>query len=292
MKTGFIGLGRMGSGCCNNLIAKGHEVFVYDIKKEAAQKFDGRAVLASTPEELFKSAEVTFLSLPGFPEVEAMTDRFLAIGVRGKAVIDLSTSYPPSCKTIHGKFKNAGGIFLDAPLTGTPQAAADGTLVVNVGGSEADYEKYKDVIAAFSKASHYIGPAGAGNIAKLMNNYLAIMYSALYSECFPLAEKMGYDVNRLFEIISDSGVNCPIYQRVIPKMILNKTFDPGFSVNFCIKDLSYFKKLFDEYQCPTLILDGGLNSFRLAKAMGYGEDDASNVARPMYKNLDISLEPI
>jgi 3-hydroxyisobutyrate dehydrogenase-like beta-hydroxyacid dehydrogenase len=162
--------------------------------------------------------------------------------------------------------------------------------VVNVGGDEADYEKYKGVIADFSKASNYIGTAGAGNIAKLMNNFLAIMYTALYSECFPLAEKMGYDVNRLFEIISNSGVNCPIYQRAVPKMCVNKTFDPGFSVNFCIKDLSYFKKLFDEYKCPTLILDGGLNTFKFTAAMGYGEEDSSNVGRVAYHNLGIKLD--
>ena len=290
MKVGFIGLGKMGSGCCGNLIAKNHEVTVYDLLPQAAERYKGKAAIASSPEELFRATDVTFLSLPGYPEVEAMTERFLALGVKGKAVIDLSTSYPPSCKTIQAKFKAAGGVYLDAPLTGTPVTAAEGTLVVNVGGDEADYEKYKDFIAAFSKASHYIGPAGAGNIAKLTNNYLAIMYTALYSECFPLAEKMGYDVKRLFDIISDSGVNCPIYHRAVPKMCINKTFDPGFSVNFCIKDLSYLKKLFDEYKCPTLVLDGGLNAFKLTSAMGYGEGDSSNVGRLTYRNLDIKLD--
>ena len=289
MKIGFIGLGKMGSGCCGNLISKGYEVTVYDLAPQAAEKFRGKAAIAPNPEELFRASEITFLSLPGYPEVEAMTDRFLAVGVRDKAVIDISTSYPPSCRNIQAKFKAAGGVFLDAPLTGTPVMAAEGTLVVNVGGDKEDYEKYKNVIAAFSKASNYIGTAGAGNIAKLINNYLAIMYTALYSECFPLAEKMGYDVKRLFEIITDSGVNCPIYQRTVPKMCINKTFDPGFSVNFCIKDLSYFKKLLDEYKCPALILDGGLNTFKLTSAMGYGEGDSSNVARLAYKNLGIEI---
>jgi 3-hydroxyisobutyrate dehydrogenase-like beta-hydroxyacid dehydrogenase len=263
---------------------------VYDLLSQVAEKFRGKAVIASSPEELFRVSEVTFLSLPGYPDVEAMTERFLALGVKGKAVIDLSTSYPPSSKAIQAKFKEAEGVFLDAPLTGSPVHAMEGTLVVNVGGDEADYEKYKNVIGAFSKASHYIGLAGAGNIAKLMNNYLAIMYTALYSECFPLAEKMGFDVKRLFEIISDSGVNCPIYQRTIPKMCITKTFDPGFSINFCIKDLSYFKKLFDEYKCPSLILDGGLNTFKLTAVMGCGEGDSSNVGRFAYHNLGIKLD--
>jgi len=290
MKIGFIGLGKMGGGCCGRLIAKGHELTVYDLLPDVSQKFSGKAVIAANPEEVFRASEATFLSLPGYPDVEAMTDRFLKLGVKGKAVIDLSTSYPSASKAIHARFKEAGGIFLDAPLTGTPAGAAEGILVVNVGGDEADYNKYKDVIAAFSKASHYIGPAGAGNFAKLMNNYLSILYNALYSECFPLAEKMGYDVKRLFEIIADSSVNCPMYQRTVPKMILDKTFDPAFSVNFCVKDLSYLKKLFDEFMCPSFMLDGGLNIFKLTKIMGYGEGDYSNIARLTYENLGIDIE--
>jgi hypothetical protein len=77
-------------------------------------------VLASSVEEVFIKSDVTILSLPGYPEVEAVTDRFLAIGVKNKGVIDISTSYPASSKKIHVKFKAAGGSYLDAPLTGTP----------------------------------------------------------------------------------------------------------------------------------------------------------------------------
>ena len=126
MKAGFIGLGKMGNGCCGNLISKGHEVAVYDLSPKAMSAFEGRAVLASGPETLFDRSEVVFLSLPGSADVEAMTDRFLALGVKGKAVIDLSTSYPSSSKIIQAKFKEAGGVFLDAPLTGTPTGAAEG----------------------------------------------------------------------------------------------------------------------------------------------------------------------
>ena len=290
MKIGFIGLGRMGGGVCSNIIKKGFEATVYDASPDALKKFEGRAKLAAGPEEVFAASDVTILSLPGFPEVEAVTDKFLALGVKGKGVIDISTSYPTSSRKIHDKFIAAGGHYLDAPLTGTPVAAAEGTLVVNVGGDEGDYEKYKDVLAAFSKASHYIGKAGAGNIAKLVNNYLAIMYIGLYAEAFPLAEKLGYDVEKLFTIITDSGVNCPIYRNTVPKMCIDKTFTPGFSLNFCLKDLSYFKMLFEEYKVPSFILDGGIDMFKLARLMGLGEGDSSGVAKVTYKNLGIDLE--
>jgi len=289
MKVGFIGLGRMGSGVCSNIIKKGYDTTVFDISEDAMKKFEGKAKLARSPEEVFTASDVTLLSLPGYPEVEAITDKFLELGVKGKGVIDISTSHPTSSRKIHDKFKAAGGRYLDAPLTGTPVAAAEGTLVVNVGGDEEDYEMYKDLIAAFSKASHYIGKAGAGNIAKLVNNYLAIMYIGLYAEAFPLAEKMGYDVEKLFNIITDSGVNCPIYRNTVPKMCIDKTFNPGFALNFCLKDLSYFKMLFEEYKCPSFILDGGINMFKLARIMGLGDKDSSEVAKVTYRNLGIEI---
>ena len=280
-------LGRMGSGCCSNIIAKGYGVVVYDLAADAMQAFQGRAQLAQSPDEVFAGTDVTILSLPGYPEVETLTAGFLAQGVLGKGVIDISTSYPVSSQRIHERFKAAGGRYLDAPLTGTPAMAAEGTLVVNVGGDPDDYVYYKALIESFSKASHYIGKAGSGNIAKLVSNYLAIMYEALYAECFPLAEKMGCDVATLFKIISDSGVNCGMYQNTVPKMCIRKTFDRGFLLDYCLKDLSYFKMLFDELKAPSLLLDAGINLFKIGHAQGLGEEDASAVAKVSYKNLGL-----
>ena len=289
MNVGFIGLGRMGSGCCSNIIAKGHRVVVYDLAAGAMQAFRGRAQLARNANEVFEETDVTILSLPGYPEVEAVTAGFLEKLVQGKGVIDISTSSPVSSRRIHERFKAAGGRYLDAPLTGTPAMAAEGTLVVNVGGDVEDYTYYKPLIESFAKTSHYIGPAGSGNIAKLVSNYLAIMYEALYAECFPLAEKAGCDVAKLFEIISDSGVNCGMYQNTVPKMCIRKTFDRGFLLDYCLKDLSYFKLLFDEHKAPSLLLDAGINLFKLGHALGLGQEDASAVAKVSYNNLGLDV---
>ena len=289
MKVGVIGLGRMGGGVCSNIIKKGYDTTVYDVSDQAMQKYTGKAKLAASSEELFKENDVTLLSLPGFPEVEELTARFLKVGVNGKCVIDISTSYPTSSRKIYNAFKAEGGEYLDAPLSGSPVAAAEGTLVVNVGGDEEVYEKYKGLISSFSKVSHYIGPSGGGNIVKLINNYLAIMYIGLYAEAFPIAEKMGFDVEKLFNIIADSSINCKNYQSTVPKMCINKTFDPGFALNFCLKDLSYFKMLYEEYKVPSFILEGGINMFKMGRHMGLGEKDSSEVVKVMYSYLGIDI---
>ena len=76
---------------------------------------------------------------------------------------------------------------------------------------------------------------------------------------------------------------------MIPKMCINKTFDPGFALNYCLKDLSYFKMMYEELKVPSFILDGGINLFKMGRLMGLGEKDSSEVAKVMYKFLGIEV---
>ncbi|MEF3308597.1 NAD(P)-dependent oxidoreductase [Paenibacillus sp. GYB004] len=280
MKTiGFIGLGRMGSGICRQLIEGGYTLTVFDINESNSSAFADKAAVASTVEEVLDASSLVFLSLPGSPQVEAIVEQYIAHGVEGKTIVDLSTSYPLSSSKLHAQVKAAGGRFADASLTGTPMHAEQGSLIVTFGGDEDTFAECKPVIDTFaSRGVHYVGGPGAGNIAKLANNYLSIMYIALYSEIFPLAEKLGFDTAKLFEIIGNSGVNCPMYQSNAAK-IVNKTYDPSFALDLALKDLSYVKKLFDEHQFPSFVLDGGLNLLRIGHQQGYGANDCSEMAR-------------
>lgn len=276
---GFIGLGRMGGGICRQLIEAGYSLTVFDINESNSRAFADKAAVAATPEEVLEKSDVVLLSLPGSPQVEEIVANLIAHGVAGKTIIDLSTSYPLSSSKLHGQVKAAGGQFADASLTGTPMHAEQGSLIVTFGGDEETFTRCKPMIDTFaSRGVHHIGGPGAGNIAKLANNYLSIMYIALYSEIFPLAEKLGFDTVKLFEIIGNSGVNCPMYQSNAAK-IVNKTYDPSFALDLALKDLSYVKKLFDEHQLPSFLLDGGLNLLRIGHQQGYGANDCSEMAR-------------
>lgn len=276
---GFIGLGRMGGGICRHLLEQGYAMTVFDIQESNSLPFAGKAAVAPSVGEVLDASDVVFLSLPGSPQVEETVERFIARGVAGKTIVDLSTSYPMSSSKLHEKVKAAGGQFADASLTGTPTHAEQGSLIVTFGGDEETFVQCEPIIRAFaSRGVHHVGGPGAGNIAKLANNYLSIMYIALYSEIFPLAEKLGYDTAKLFDIIGNSGVNCPMYQSNAAK-IVNKTYDPSFALDLALKDLTYVKKLFDEFQFPSFVLDGGLNLLRIGHQQGYGANDCSEMAR-------------
>lgn len=278
-KIGIVGLGRMGSGICRNLIKQRYSVTAYDINRELLKPFASYANIAENGRGLLDGSDVIFLSLPGSVQVEETVREWIAHGVKGKIIIDLSTSYPLSSKQLHEEVRAAGGRFADASLMGTPAHAEQGTLMVTFGGDKETFEDTRGIMSCFaSRGVQYMGGPGSGNIAKLANNYLAIMYVALYSEIFPLAEKLGFDTLQLFETIGHSGVNCAMYQSNGPK-IVDQTYEPSFSLDLALKDITYVKKLFEEYSMPSFVLDGGLNLLRLGQLKGYGDHDLSEMAR-------------
>jgi len=278
-KIGFIGLGRMGSGISRNMIKAGYPVAVFDIDAGNLKAFADEGFAAPSKRQLMEESDVIFLSLPGSPQVEETVVECIRYGASGKTIVDLSTSYPLSSQKLYEQVGNAGGRFADASLTGTPVHAQEGSLIITFGGDRETFDACSPILACFaSRGVHYMGGAGAGNIAKLANNYLAIMYVALYAEIFPLAEKMGFDTRQLFEVIGLSGVACPMYQRNASK-IVDRTYDLSFSLDLALKDLGYTKKLFEELHVPSYVLDGGLALLRFGQLKGYGGNDLSEMSR-------------
>jgi len=283
MKIGVIGLGLMGGSIVQHIAKSVEDLLVFDISAETRKRFAEIAQTAESIEEVFAYAEVVILSLPGSPEVESTIDVLLASGdVSGKAVIDLSTSYPLSSQKIHAAIQEKGGIFLDASLTGNPARALEGKLHAIVGGNEEDYKKLLPVFELFTEKTFYAGGPGTGNLLKLGTNYLAILYINLYSEIFSLIEKNGGDLQVFYEVISNSVVGCGMLERIAPK-IMHDDYEVTFQLRHAVKDLTYAKQLGIDGKVPTLMLDSGLSQFLTARAEGLSEKDVSEVARILKK---------
>lgn len=283
---GFIGLGRMGSGICQNIINAGHTVCVYDEKAEAMQALQGSFQQAADAGAVLEMSTIVFLCLPGSIQVEAIAQTFLNGPVAGKTIIDLSTSFPLSSKNLHEQFAGAGACFADASLNGSPVDAARGSLIITFGGDRADYDRWQSLFACFSKEVRYMGPAGSGNLAKLACNYLAINYAVLYAEIFPLLEKLGVDLEQFYETIGQTGVDCGIYRYYAPK-IVDKSYKPGFALELALKDATYVKQLFETFQAPAFLLEGCLNLLRTSVKDGKARHDLSECAATMRQYLKI-----
>lgn len=286
MKMGFIGLGRMGRGVCSNLIKNGHDVAVNDISREAMIEFEGKAILCDDPVELFDRSEVVFLSLPSSIQVEDLCGRFLANDVKGKMIIDLSTSYPLSTKKLQQEFKEKGAVMLDAPLMGNPATAMDGSITVTVGGDKDDFDKAAPVFEAFTSRADYVGEAGSGHLIKLALNFTGLMYAVTYSQMFPLMEKLGIDLNMLFDIICGQKTNCGVFQFYGQK-VRDRNYHMDFALRFGLKDLTYVKRLYEDLGCPAFVLDGALDLLRTGMKDGRGDNDFSEAAAVMRDYLGL-----
>ena len=277
MIIGCIGLGRMGSGVCQSIIRKGYKVWAYDINPQAALAFEGKASIAHSLVEIRDICDCFIVSLPGSIEVEQLVNEMLSYNISGKVIIDISTSFPGSTKKLAGKVCEAGGVLLDVPLAGTPASAAEGKLSVYVGGSREGYERVEEIIKAFAENIQYMGDSGSGNIAKLVNNYLAIMYCNLYAEIFPLAESLGMDPTLLFESISKTGVACMPY-KLYAKKIVEREYPISFSVDLACKDMTYVALLAEEAGVELPLLTQGLGMLVRTSGDGMGGLDISVAA--------------
>ena len=281
-RIGFVGLGRMGGGMAANLAKSAAKVTLYDLSEDKRNEFSGSYRVVDGIEALLRETDILLLSLPGSPEVEDVVDGFLKNGVSGKTVIDLSTSLPFSSESLYERMKKGGGHFLDAPLSGGPQNAAEGTLNVLVGGDKDECDRHLPIFNTFASNIFYIGASGSGNIMKLATNFLSIAYNALYAEIIPFVEKLGVDPQILFDIVSAGGSNSKMFQLYAPKMI-DMTFPISFQLKLAAKDLGYLKRLYEKNGLPSAMLDASLELFEEANSQGIMEGDTAELVRVVRK---------
>ena len=281
-RIGFIGLGAMGSGICNNLINTGYPTTVYDVSSQALEPFKTLATIADCPEKVLRDGDCIFLSLPSSKEVEDLMGLFLQSGVEGKTLIDLSTSYPFSTQQLSQKVSEQGGVLVDAALAGSPADCEAGKIMVLFGGERSDYARLEPVMQSFCGKYRYVGESGSGHLAKLMMNFIGLSYIAAYAQTFPLTEKMGLDNHILEELISESGLGCGTFKFYAPKLI-SKSYDLAFTLDLAHKDLTYIRNLFEAFQVPAFSLDGTLSLMRTGIKDGRGNKDVSEICAVMHE---------
>ena len=178
MKVGFIGLGTMGASMAANLqtylLKSNHGLVVYDVNKKAGEPHIAKgATWADSPKALAEQCDVIFASLPGPPEVEAVAlgaNGLMAGMKKGAAFFDLSTNSPTLVRKIHELFQAKGLHMLDAPVSGGPNGARSGKLALWIGGEARVFNEHKALLDAIGDQARYVGPIGAGSVAKLVHN--------------------------------------------------------------------------------------------------------------------------
>ena len=280
MKVGFIGLGTMGASMASNLQKKGgHELVVNDVRREAAAPhLAAGAVWADTPCQVAEAAHVVFTSLPGPVEVEAVAigPNVLIQGMRpGGALFDLSTNSPTLVRRLEALFKDKGFHVLDAPVSGGPKGAKSGKLALWVGGDRQVYDRYKPVLDAIGDQPYYVGPIGAGSVAKLVHNCAGYAMQTAFAEVFTMGVKAGVDPLTLWKAVRQGAGGRRRTFDGLADQFLPGTFDPpAFALKLAHKDVSLATALAREVGVPMRLANLTLEELTEALNRGWAQRDS------------------
>jgi 3-hydroxyisobutyrate dehydrogenase len=271
MKVAFIGLGVMGARMAANLARGGHEVVGTDLRRIEVPGVRWAATAAEAAAE----AEVVFTSLPGPKEVEALAPKLGDAMPKGAAWFDLTTNSPACVRRVHAQLKSLGVEFLDAPVSGGPGGAQSGKLAVWVGGDRAAYDRFEPVLRAFSDQPCYVGPIGAGSIAKLAHNTASFTVQTALAEIFTLGVKAGVEPLALFLAIRQGASGrMRTFDRLVAQYLPGTYDPPAFALRLAHKDISLALELAREVGVPMRIAELTLGDFEEALARGWSERDS------------------
>src|SRR5450631_364327 len=231
MDIGFIGLGKMGFPMARRLIEAGHNLVVFDQRKEAVDKLVALgAAAAASPKDVADRAETVMASLPALQaSLEVATGAGGVIeGKRIKRFVDLSTVGSQMAVRIHDILAKKNIVQVDCPVSGGVSGAEKGTLAVMVSGPRADFEMLKPAFEAVGKLFFIGEKPGSAQSMKLANNFLSATAMVATSEAVVMGVKAGLDPNVMIEVInSGSGMNTASRDK-FPRAVLPRSFDYGF----------------------------------------------------------------
>ena len=241
-KVAFLGLGVMGYPMAGHLVKAGHEVTVYNRTSKRADawvaEFGGRA--AKTPREAAAGASFVFACVGNDDDVRAVTlgvDGAFAGMAKGAILVDHTTASASLARELAEAAKDAGLGFVDAPISGGQAGAENGVLTVMAGGPEADYARAEPVIDAYARAVRLMGPAGSGQLTKMVNQICIAGVVEGLSEGIHFAQRAGLDPAAVIDVISKGAAQSWQMENRCKTMIAGE-FNHGFAVDWMRKDLA------------------------------------------------------
>ncbi len=279
MKVGFIGLGTMGGRIALNAIKGGAALVVHDLDPAAAAPhLEAGATWAETARDVATEADVVFTSLPGPPEVEAAAlgeNGLLAGLAEGAAWFDLTTNSPTLMRQLHGVFAERGVQVLDAPVSGGPAGAESGRMAIWIGGDEATFDAHKSLLDTMGDAARYVGPIGAGSIAKLVHNLSSYMVQTALAESFTMGVKAGLEPDALWEAVRQgAGGRQRTFDGLARGFMPNSYDPPNFALKLARKDVALACELGREFEVPMKLAHTTLAEMTEAMNRGWGHRDS------------------
>jgi len=278
VSVGFIGVGNMGNPMAGNVLKGGFAMTVFDKSPKAmANLVEAGAHGAASAREVVERSEVVLTCLPASPDVEALylePGGLVDLAKPGTILIDLSSVLPSTPRKLEPRAKDKGLHFLEAPVSGGVAGARAATLAIMVGGDPAILERVRPVLRAIGPNIFSVGPVGAGNTVKAINNMMACVNSLAMMEGVVLGVKAGLDPMIIYEVVKASSGGSKALER-IPTALVPRRFEPGFKVQLMNKDLETFNTIAKELHVPVSFSNVAQRYQQAAMAAGLADQDTS-----------------
>ncbi|MDP6348697.1 MAG: NAD(P)-dependent oxidoreductase [Chloroflexota bacterium] len=294
MRLGFIGLGLMGLPMARNLLKAGHELTVHNRSQAGVEELvaAGATRAATVGEVVAADFIMTALPVPETVEEIYLGDGgLIANAPPGSILIDFSTNGIDTALRCGAAAAEKGIGYLDAPMSGGPARAEDGSLSIMLGGSEEDFAKARPVLDIVGGSIFLCGPVGAGTAVKMANQLIVGVTNAAVAEAFVLATKSGVDPALVYEVLNGAVAQSAVMTWTIPDSTLKRDFDPRFSLDLLTKDLGLITDMGKAQGVRLAVTTMAEVVHREAQAQGEGSNNVSAIIRPLEKLAGVEVRP-
>ncbi len=289
----YLGLGTMGSGMASNLLKASYQLTVWNRSAEKCEPFARKgARVADTPADAVRDVDLVMYSLSDDQAVEDVV--FGAKGIlsgikEGQFAIDMSTVLPATSLREQEAYAKHGVDFLDAPVFGSKQEAADAKLWIMVAGNKAIFEKVKPVLEHLGQTIHYFRENGNAAAMKLVGNLIVALEMEALAEGLVLAQKAGLDLNTVMEVLKVADFRSPLLVSN-GQNILKRDFSPSFALKLMLKDAGLIERFAESLQSPIPALGVVEKNLASAVALGFGTQNASALVKALEKEAGVEVK--
>jgi 3-hydroxyisobutyrate dehydrogenase len=282
-RVAVIGLGSMGFGMATSLLRAGFAVTGCDVSADSVARFKaGGGQGAAIPAEAVRDAEIVVSVVVNAAQTEAILfgkDGALDAMAPGAVFVSAATMDPEIAKRLAARVEATGRLYLDAPISGGAQRAAQGELTILASGSAAAFARARPALDAMAAKLYELGDKpGEGAAFKMINQLLAGVHIAAASEAIVLAAREGLDIRKVYEVITASAGNSWMFENRMPH-VLDGDYTPRSAIDIFVKDLGIIQDMARSAKFPVPVSAAAWQMFLATSAAGMGRDDDSSVAR-------------
>jgi 3-hydroxyisobutyrate dehydrogenase-like beta-hydroxyacid dehydrogenase len=288
-RIGFVGLGRMGRPMAMNLVRHGADLTVCATRDASLAPFHAAGIRTTTDVSDVAHCELVFLCLPNGDVVRDVVlgeVSLTGLGSRVEAIVDTSTIAHARAVDIARELAVRGIAFVDAPVTGMEARAVAGTLTAMCGGRRDAFERVQPLLAHMASTILYMGPAGSGQLTKLVNQLLFNINAAALAAILPMSVKMGLDPHSVAEVVNSGTGRSYASEFFLPR-ILDDRFGDGYSMAKAYKDMVSAAEIGSNRCIPMPVLNAAAATYQMALLRGHGESDKGGMIRVFEELLGV-----